>query len=251
MPGRTLIRYSKIYISGYDFALGPTSIGALAYEQSMNNDVAFQDTFKNRAWAMGGAAISVGGINAVLDSTQHALIQPLQGFAVNLMIPIGIQAAPAQADPVFCGRFPVKSYVLSADGTAISITLDQWEAGQSSAYCKPWGSLLHAKAAETAVNSANGYDDGCGAATSLGAWFAWQLFTSNGTVTLKAQDGATAGGAFTDITGLTSGLITAAVTPQSGFVQAANNATIRQFIRWQLVFGTATTATFALALMRG
>jgi hypothetical protein len=70
-------------------------------------------------------------------------------------------------------------------------------------------------------------------------------------LTLKVQDAATnSNGSFSDLSGATSGSITAAVTPQSGMVALGTTATVRRYLRWQLVFGTATTCSFTAAFIR-
>jgi hypothetical protein len=73
----------------------------------------------------------------------------------------------------------------------------------------------------------------------------------NGTVTLKAQEADTnSDGDFGDITDATSGSITAAVSPKSGMIALDADASIKRYLRWQLAFGTANTATFACAFIR-
>jgi hypothetical protein len=76
------------------------------------------------------------------------------------------------------------------------------------------------------------------------------VFAGNGTATIKIQDATTAGGAYADITNLTTGVIDCS-NPTAGQIAIAKSATIRQYLRWQIVLGTATSVTFALAFIRG
>jgi hypothetical protein len=92
-----------------------------------------------------------------------------------------------------------------------------------------------------------------GAASAKGGIFAYQLFSSDGAVTLSIDDAAanTGDGDFAALSGATSGELDASSAPVSGMVALATDATVRRYIRWQAAFGTATTATFALAFIRG
>jgi hypothetical protein len=77
------------------------------------------------------------------------------------------------------------------------------------------------------------------------------LFSSDGTVTLTAQEADTnSNGSFANITGATSGSITAAVAPKHGMVATSTTYAIKRYLRWQLAFGTASTATFLIGFSR-
>ncbi len=79
----------------------------------------------------------------------------------------------------------------------------------------------------------------------------YQVLAGNGTATLKVQDAATnTNPSFADLTGATTGVITCAAGVH-GFVQLGVTATVRQFLRWQIVWGGATSVSFALGFMRG
>jgi hypothetical protein len=249
--GRTVIKYSKVYADGYDLTGYSRTFGPLTWSFEESDATTLGDAVKS---AMPNTAmINIGAINAVLDNTTSASHDRLNGQATRtIMLPIGIRADPAQGDPVFCGVFMQKDFSTEATGnTAVTINapFSGW-AGEAATllYSKPWGWLLHAKAAKTAINSSTGIDD-YGAATAAGGYMVYQLFTSNGTVTLKTQDAATnADGSFADLA--SSGSLNASVTPAAGIVALSNTATVRRYLRWQLTFGTATTATFAIAFVR-
>lgn len=252
--GRTASKHTRVYIDGYDFSGDARSIGPLAWSFEEHEFVPL--TANVKGYLPGHAEINPGTLNALLDNTATTGIHAVMGAPGmrTVLVPIGIRAAPAQGDPVFCGEFEQKEYLVDPSEGSTGLTVSFEASGRASTfiYARPWGSLLHARSAETAVNSSTGIDDSpAGAATSKGGFMVYQLFTSNGTVTLKVQDAAVnVDGSFADLSGATSGAIDASSSPKSGLVALGITATVRQYTRWQLVFGTATTATFALAFVR-
>jgi hypothetical protein len=120
---------------------------------------------------------------------------------------------------------------------------------------KPWGILLEpGVTARTSANTANGIDQTV-VTSSKGGWMMYHVLANAGSggkhATIKVQDCDTAGGVYADI--LTTGVIdTAAGT--SGAVAMAVTGTVRQFVRWQVVFGTGgdelTSITFVLGFAR-
>jgi hypothetical protein len=199
------------------------------------------------------STVNIGTLNTVLDTTTGASYDRINGSGYRVaMFPIGIQAAPAQGDPCFvCELTQTEAMTEVSSGSVLTISAKfaGWSNTAASVlYANPWGRLLHAKAAETAVNTAVGIDD-TGASSTAGGYMMYQLFTSNGTVTLKTQDAATnTNPSFADL--VASGSLNASVTPAAGIVTLSKTATVRRYLRWQLVLGTATTATFALAFVR-
>jgi len=253
MAGRTIDRWLRVYADGYDLSGFSRSIGPLIRTYTEADMTCIPDTVKGVL--PNHATLGIGTLNGVFDNTAsnglHVLMKGA-GVMRTVMIPIGIQAAPAQGDPAYMGQFEQKDYMAeTAEGVYATIPFDKSSVrGASLLYDQPWGWLLHAKAAETGVNAANGFADlFTPASTAFGGFMVYQVFAGNGTATLKVQDGTTAAGATTDITGMTSGVIDCA-TPKYGLVAIGRTATIRSYIRWQIVFGTATTVTFALALVR-
>lgn len=250
--GRTVLKWSKVYVDGYDLTGYSKTFGPLTWSFEEADATTLGDAVKNAMPNI--ATINVGTINSVLDNTanvaSHARLNS-QGTRT-ILLPIGIRADPAQGDPAFMGVFMQKEHMTeAASGSAVAISapFTGW-AGEAATllYSKPWGYLLHAKGAETAVNTAIGIDDN-GASSARGGYMVYQLFSSNGTVTLKVQDAATnTNPSFADL--VTSGSLDASTTPASGLVALSTTATVRQFLRWQLVFGTATTATFAIGFVR-
>lgn len=252
--GRTVSKHSRFYADGYDLSGYVRSFGPLAMEVEAGADAALTDEVKNVL--PGVATLGIGALNGFFDNTATSGLHVVaNGAGVKrvVMAPIGVQAAPAQGDPVFVGEFEQLDYAAQPEANFVVASIPfgmSANDGAIKAYTKPWGVLLAAKSARTAVNSSAGVDD-YGAATAFGGFLCYQLFTSNGTVTLKVQDAATnADGSFADLSGATSGSLNASVTPAAGIVALGATATVRRYLRWQLVFGTATTATFALAFVR-
>lgn len=251
MPtGRTVSKFIRCYVDGYDVSGYARSVGTLVETYDEADATTYGDSV--HGYLPNHAAVNLGTLNTVLDNSSgasHALLQSQAKRTV--AIAIGIQAAPAQGDPVFCGVFMQQAHTheLSDGIVTISAPFSGWAADAATlAYSKPWGVLLAPKAAYTAVNTAAGVDDR-GAQTTSGGYMCYHLLSSNGTVNLKVQDAATnTDVSFTDL--VTSGLIDASVTPQHGIVALSNTATVKRYLRWQLAFGTATTATFVIAFVR-
>lgn len=252
--GRTVERFTRVYSDGYDLSGFARSIGPLAQEYDASPVAALSDAVKNVL--TGQAKLGIGTLNAFLDNTAslgpHEVAQGA-GIKRVVMIPVGIQAGPAQGDPVFAGEFEQMDYKAAQGDGYVVANLPFGDADAVAAhlaYTQPWGVLLHAKAARTAVNSGTGVDD-FGAATALGGYMCYQIFSSNGTLTVKVQDAATnTNPSFADLSGATSGSQDASASPKSGIIALARNATVRRYLRWQIVLGTATTVTFALSFHR-
>lgn len=251
--GRTTDNNIRFYADGYDWSGMTRSVGPLIWTFDEGDQTCLTDGVKNVL--LGQPMVGVGTLNGVFDNTATTGLHILAsgaGVMRTVMVPIGIRAAPAQGDPVYMGEFEQKDYmgVTGSVATYATVAFAQSSARASTfLYDKPWGWLLHAKGAETAVNTAVGIDDN-GAATAFGGYLVYQVFAGNGTATIKVQDAATnSNGSFSDLSGATSGSIDCS-TPKYGRVAIGRTATVRQYLRWQIVFGTATTVTFALAFVR-
>lgn len=249
---RTHAQHVRVYADGVDLSGYARSVGSLNWTFGAEPDAAFSDEVKNIV--LGQGDIQAGPINAFLDNDTaglFALASSANGTR-NVMIAIGVNAAPAAGNPIFAWKFEQVDYSVEQGSGFVGVNVPLGAASYASTltYKKPWGVLVHPSGAETAANTATGIDDN-GAASSLGGIFIYHLFTSNGTVTLSLDDAATnTNPSFAALSGATSGSITAASAPKSGMVALSTSATIRRYVRWQLAFGTATTATFALGLIR-
>jgi hypothetical protein len=213
----------------------------------------------------GQPSITIGALNTVLDPT--ATTGPIArlgtaGTSRTVMIPIGGIAAPAQGSPVFCGKWQQASFTHSDDGGASILNMEfgEWDANSPIGiatynYTIPWGNLLHAWGAETAVNAGAGVESVTGAATALGGYMMYQVFACAGgakTGVIKVQDSVDdTNGNYADIApvSMTTGVLDFTL-PQAGIIAIPNTATIRRYTRWQIVLTTMTTCTFALAFCR-
>ena len=248
--GRTTNKWTRVYADGYDISGDSRSLGPLLWTYDETELTGLSHAVKGALPAH--ATVGIGTLNAVMNNTAITglhIIANGAGVMRTLMIPVGIRAEPAQGDPVYMCELEQLGYY--SDGPYVTIPFGMSSARASTfLYDKPWGLLLHANGAETAVNSANGISDmDTPASTAFGGYMEYQVFAGDGTATIKVQDATTAGGAFSDVSGMTSGSIDCS-TVKYGRVAIGRTATIRSFCRWQVVFGTATTVTFALGLSR-
>lgn len=251
--GRTTFPHTRIYADGLDISGYTRSVGPLIWEYD-EVDLTCPPGDNVKGYLPGQPRITPTAINAVLDNDAAGLFASglkTAGAAVTLMIPIGIRAAPAAGDPCWMGIFQQLNYAAENDGGAmtVSIPFGNWDVASLNAHEEPWGVLLHAKGAETAANTAIGVDSG--AQTEGGGYMMYHLFSSNGTVTITAQGASVnTNPSFTNIPGNTSGVVDASITPAYG-IAVATTSTIKQYLRWQISLGTATTCTFALGYVRG
>lgn len=252
--GRTVNKYTRVYVDGYDLSGHTRSIGPLSWTFAEGVDDPLSASVVG-TW-LGQATISPGTLNAIFDNTlltgMHArMIAP--PAKRNVMIPIGIRAAPAQGDPVFCGQFQQDDYITDPGATPSALTIKfAPSAGDATtkAYSNPWGILLHENAYTSDLNAANGID--CGGATTDGGYMMYQVFAASGaghTADIVVEDAAAAGGPYATLVNTT--VVDVGTAPIAGIVPLATTADVRQYLRWQVAWGSATNVTFALAFIRG
>jgi len=242
-----------VFVDGLDMSGFSRQVGALSWIFAAEPDAAFTDGSKNIL--IGQPEISAGTLNTFFDNTAatspHVNLNTGTGTR-NVMVAIGANDAPVAGDPVFAWKFEQSAYSAEQGSgfVIVSIPLGMASYASTLTYSKPWGVLLAPMAARTAASTATGIDDN-GASSALGGIFVYHASSSDGTFTLTAQEAdANVDGSFADITGATSGSITAAVTPQSGMIALSTTATIKRYLRFQLALGTATTVTFTSAFIR-
>jgi len=258
--GRTNNKWIRPYLNGYRAGAYAVSVGNLGFKCEVSAETTYTDGCKNAI--PGRADITADALNAVLAPSAAIGLheQCNSGLGTfDYMVAYGIQAEPVAGNPIFAWRFDQAGYQGNPGTGFVMATIDLYTTFGSGnpavlgGYSSPWGWLVHADGAETGANTAAGIDDyGAGVLPDRGGVFFWQLFSSNGTVTLSLEEASTNTNVnFSALTGATSGSITAAVTPKSGQVALAANAVVKRYIRWQLAFGDADTATFALGWHRG
>jgi hypothetical protein len=253
--GRTLTDYERLYIDGFDQSGYVMDTGEQGIEFQEFDTLCLSDAITGAL--LGKPAVTFGPVNGVFDNTAtsglHVLSVAAQGARRNLLLARGVMAAPAMGDDVFAAPMYQVAYK-AAGNQVVSARMDFAgpDITAAMAYTKYWGKLLHAYGSETGANAANTNVDN-GAATAAGGWLMYQIrsITGAGSVTLSIDDSAN-GTAWLALSGATSGAIATASAPTSGIVQLATNATVRQYLRWQIAFGgSATACTFVLGFMRG
>jgi hypothetical protein len=259
--GRTTIKNYRMYVGGYDLSGFGRDIGPIGVEVEEVDLTTWTDPVKG--YLKNRAQVGIGTLNAVFDNTATTGIHALMGTAGikrDVLIALGIQAAPTAGDPAFMGQFAQSGYQEVDNGGAMTVTVpfEGWDAtANSMLYAPGWGILLHPNAAETAVNTAVGFDNPTGGQTLNGGLMVYQVLTSSNpshTATLKVQDAATnTNPSFADLSGATTGVITvtAGVSGLVALPTTGAGATVRQFLRWQIVLGTATSVTFLIGFVRG
>lgn len=254
--GRIRRKDQRVYVDGYDLSGYDRSVGPLFCTFDEGTDDAV--TLAVKQTLLGNATIGIGTFNGILDNTATSGIHAVMsgaGVIRNVMVAQGIQAAPANNDPVFCGQFVQGAYQAGANDNPITLSIpfaNTSSGGGALNYARPWGVLLHALAAETAANTAIGLDQGAG--TTKGGYMMYHITAAAGTGAktgaIKVQHSTTTNldGSFSDL--LSSGTLNCAAGV-SGVVALAKGATVGQFIRFQTSFTLATSITYALAFVRG
>jgi len=263
--GRTVQKYARVYVDGYDVSGHTRSMGPLDDVFDEGTDDPLSASIKG-VW-LGQRSISPGTLNALYDNTattgMRALFEASSDTEREVLWAQGIQAAPAAGDPCFMSQCRQSSYLLTPESNPTALTVKfSGASGTSTALYggTPWGILLNANTARTAVNSSTGIDQVV-TTSAKGGWMMYHVTTSVGSgnisCTIKVQDSDTnVDGDFDDL--LTSGVISTGssgvAVPCSGVVALAPTATVRQFVRWQIVLGTdanaCTSITFVLGFAR-
>ena len=253
--GRTHPKHVRFYQAGYDMSGYARTVGPLKWEYEEAEITAIMGNAV-KGYLPGRASISCGVLNGVFDSTVtsglHVIASSVATSEV-VMIPVGIRAAPVAGDPVFMGEFTQLGYHAVEEGGALfaNIPFGEWDVSKllSHVRSKPWGVLIHAKAARTAANTAVGIDD-YEAATALGGYMMYQIFAGDGTATISMEDAATnTNPNFAALTGATTGVLDCSAV-KKGVLDLTATRDVRRYLRWQLSLGTATTVTFAIAFCR-
>jgi hypothetical protein len=253
-------------VGGYDLSGHARKIGPLSCIFQEGADDPLNASIIG-TW-LGQAAISPGTLNGIFDTTAltgiHALLGT-PGTQRNVLVAQGIRAVPAIGDPTFCGQFQQDDYIVGPGETPVIATIkfsptsgvDMGATTSLKNYNQPWGILLHTNVAATAAYTGTGINNGDD--SHLGGYMMYQVTTAAGagymTATIKVQDSTEeVNGSYGDL--LSSGVINCGTggdtaVPISGVVALAATATVKQFVRWQILLGTATSVTFVLSFVRG
>ena len=259
--GRIRQKDYRCYVNGYDLSGYSRTIGPLSIEYDEADLTAYMsDTTKG--YLPNQPKVNLGTLNAVFDNTVtvglHAQMATA-GVSKNVIVPIGIRAAPAQGDPCFGGTFLDSAYQVTNNGGAVTATIPfaGWAADATTRdYDLAWGILLHENVARLTAAGPNdqlGFDNPAGAATAKGGFMIYQVLATSGaghTATISVDDAAanTVDGDFAPLAGCSTGSIAMPVG-QCGIV-IPTTLTIRRYLRFQIAFGTATSLTWVCAFMR-
>lgn len=250
--GRTLQRWGRFYVDGYDWSGRVNTYGPLGvdFEEGIDKPL----NAEVQGVVLSQPEITIGNYNATFanNATNNDIFEMgAEGVSRVVMIAQGIRAEPAQGDPAFVGKFPQKNRQLD-NGNVLTMVNAQFSPSEVASlnYVKAWGTLLHAKAAKTGANTGSGVDNA--AATTGGGYLVYQVFAYGGTgsATISIEDSAD-GVTWLALSGATTGAIAHTSMPTAGIVQLATTATVRRYLRWQLSLTTLTSVTFALAFVRG
>ena len=115
--GRTLDRWKRVYVDGYDFSGQARKVGPLEITRDAADLTAIADPV--RGYLPNFSHVNVGAINSVFDNTATTGIHNRlvsAGVMRTVSVAQGIRAAPAQGDPVFAGQFTQGEYTVAEDG---------------------------------------------------------------------------------------------------------------------------------------
>ena len=265
MTGRIRLIDKRLYVDGYDLSPDLRSIGPLTQVFDEATDDSVLNATKKKMPTQ--ANISPGTANMIFDTTAVTgthIVLPTVGRRHDVMIPQGIGAAPATADPVFVGRFNQLAYQASNANSMVGASIP-WSGinGASLAtmvkYATPWGILVHPLGTETyngnAVAAIIDLNAIYGSATILGGYMHYQVTAGAGsgniTAAIKVQHCDTSGGVYADL--LSSGVVNfgsgGTFSPNSGFVALGYGTAVKRYIIWAVSWTLATSLTFALAFV--
>lgn len=263
--GRTTNRYTRVYCDGYDLSGYARTIGPLDCTYDEHEDVVMNSDYK--AAMIGQATISPGTLSGLFDNTATTGIHALMSappVSRNVMVAMGIAAAPAIGDPVFMGQFRQDSYITTPgdNPVGVNIAFSPYAVLANAtpmSYSNPWGVLLHANGAETAASPLPTTNSGVDLLeeTTDGGYMFYQVLDAAGagdcTATIIVQDSTSANdGDFGNL--LTSGVINCGAAgvavPTKGWVALAIGSTVKRYVRWQVTLGTATSVTFVLGFAK-
>jgi hypothetical protein len=256
--GRTLQQYARVYVGGYDLSGYTHQLGETKWQFESETEAALTEPIKGVQGGFGQAEISPGAINAFLDSTaggMHEIFNAVAGTLKIVTIALGDLAVPAAGNPVFTGSFALNHYGHTQGKHAVGAIMEFGKTHLNAAelaYPIPWGVLLHASGAETAVNGGTCSHDNA-VSTTAGGFGVLQVLAGDGTATFTIEHSATNTDAAFDSTGAVITFAgTAAATPFAEIkCTAAKTTTIQRYTRWQAALGTAHTVTFVMGLVRG
>jgi len=198
--------------------------------------------------------LTLGPVNMSLNAGTaelHDAMVALEGSQIAACLAVGIREAPTYGSPAFLFQGNLKSYQSAPAGGMVmaTATLSGDNAETNLMYSKPWGVVVHPLGTETTPNTATaGTIIDNGAATTNGGYLFYDYTVLDGSI----DDGLALLEESADAATWSTLILQPALTaPAAGIIQLAPGTTVKRYLRWQLGFDAATTATFFLAFVRG
>ena len=254
--GRTVSKYNRLYLgngtTGLDLSCNTMSVGKAGIDFDVDEQAAY-------CWEVKGGLpdwgnLTLGPVNMSLNAGTaelHDAMVALEGSQVSACLAIGIREAPTYGSPAFLFQGNLKSYVSAPAGGMVmaTATLSGDYAASPLQYSKPWGVVVHPLGTETAGNTATaGTIIDNGAPSTNGGYLFYDYTAIDGLLDSAEAILEESADAATWSTLILQPAISA---PAAGIIQLAPGSTVKQYLRWQLGFDAATTATFFLAFVRG
>ena len=256
MAGRTLPRWTRVYVGGYDLSGYSREIGPLITQFDTTDEAAMDDAVKGGLPAH--VKLGIGTLNGFFDNTATSGLHDLHnspGSSYVVQVAIGDRAAPAIGVPVYAGQFYTDAYTFDADSDSVahvSIPFGDYDVDSLIDYQNPWGELLHANSAETGANSSGtGVESLTEAATAFGGYMVYQGLAGDGTATITVEHSVDeVDGNYAALGGCTSGELDFTTVKSGIVVTTAKTTTVNQYTRWQISLNGASTVTFVLSFHR-
>ena len=256
MAGRTLFKWGRVYIDGYDMSGYDRAFGPFtwAFDEA---DMTAPQSDAAKGYLPNTCSIGCGTLNGLFDTTAtvgfHTVMSSIQSERI-ITYAMGDRAAPAAGVPVFAGQWVQDGYHAEDDSGAMvaSVPFGAWDAANQIGYTVPWGYLLHANSAAAAANSSGDAQHDNGASSALGGYMVVHGLAGDGTATITVQHSADeVDGNYANLGGCTSGELDFSSVQSVVAATTAKTTTVERYIRWQISLNTATTVTFVLSFIRG
>jgi hypothetical protein len=256
MAGRSLSRWVRVFVDGYNLSGYGRSIGPLAVAfDTADLTAQMSDTVKG--YLFGAPSITPGTFNGVMQSTTDSgtEISKIQtaGVSRDILVAIGDRAAPVAGNPAFVCKSTHSGFQVVEDGGAIAVNADfgEWDASDIPNYSSPWGIMLTAEY-DSFDETLSGSVINTGLDTSLGGFFMYQVLPGgSGRWVVKVMDDPDGGSGYADVEGLTVTISDASV-PQAGIIQTTAITTqIEPYVKLFCTEDAAGTLILAAALVRG
>jgi hypothetical protein len=252
MSGRTVSRWTRVWLDGYNVSGNARSLGPLGIVYDEADLTALSDPVKG--YLPNHYQVNVDVLNGLMDNADPAGLHTIaaEGARRTFLAAFGQLAEPQAGDVCFGGQFQQGAGQAVDDGGGIAFTVPfmGWAAdAEFPNHYRAFGCLLHAEGAEDAANDQIGIDDN-GGPSAHGGYMLYHVLAGDGDAELLVEDAETnLDASFAPLTGCATGNITMAAGVH-GIVRATTD-TVRRYLRWQLTLDDATEVAFVMAFFRG